>query len=101
MPTANSDIIKTSEIAILFDANPQTWVVAPTIIVFSTSNRAVESTLNNSKLVNHGHVFSTADSEAGVRFFGDHGVINNAVDGEIVAAHIGVEVKGSGHAINN
>src|SRR3954454_16291542 len=101
MPTKNFDVFETTNPGILFGAGPQTWMIAPTIIVSSSSNNGVESGNLNSSLINHGHILSTSVAGAGVYFHGFHGAINNAIDGDIFGTGYGVALAGSAYTVTN
>ena len=79
MPTQHLDVFNTSTAGIEFNSTDFNWIIDPNIFISSTSNNGVFSTINGSKLTNHGHILSTGSNTAGVFFDSNQGAINNAV----------------------
>ena len=101
MPTKNFDVLETTDPALQFAPLPQTWIIAPTIIISSSGNNAADSAQAFSKLINHGHLISTSGVGTGAYFHGGHGTINNAVDGDIFGFAYGVVFSGAANKLSN
>ena len=101
MPTQHLDVFNTSTAGIEFNSTDFNWIIDPNIFISSTSNNGVFSTINGSKLTNHGHILSTGSNTAGVFFDSNQGAINNAVDGTIFSTGYGIVANGATYTITN
>ncbi len=97
--TLFSDSIQTSPgiDGLVFDADPETWIIAPGVVVFSETHFAVASGgFGDNTLVNFGRIYAAANNVASVHLEEGNGRVVNAAGAEIFGSRNGVDFLGSG-----
>lgn len=79
-----------------FDADDETWTIAPGVVVFSETSFGVSSdNFTNNTLINDGRIYTAAEV-AGVFLNEGDGKVVNAAGAEIFGARNGIDMEGSG-----